>query len=433
MLIYYALAAVLLGILIIVHEIGHFVACRLSGVRVERFSIGFGPKLLQKTIGNTEFAISAIPLGGYVKMAGSEHVADPTGAPPDSFVAKPLVLRAFILAAGPVMNFVWAAIVIIGVLMIAGLPTFGDPVIGVVVEGSIAEQAGIVTGDRVASVNGEETANWAELYGAIADAETELVLGFDDGREVRFDLPTAGSDEAAVFDLGIKPHVPPVVGGVQGESPAAGAGIRTGDRLISIDGVATADWYAVGDAIYDRPDKEIEVVWERDGVQMRAVLRTDVGEEQTGEGEVREIGLIGIMRPWATRRLGPVEAFLGSARFTGGTFVQVCDFFWQLVTFRASAEQLGGPIRVVRMASESARWGGSYFFTFMAIMSVNLCVINLLPLPILDGGHLLLLLLEKLRRRRLTERQLLIWQQTGLVFFGAVMVLLIVRDIMGLR
>jgi len=433
MFIYYIFAAVLLGILIIVHEIGHFVACRIAGVRVERFSIGFGPRILQRTVGDTEFAISAIPLGGYVKMSGAEHVADPTGAPPDSFVAKPIRLRAFIVAAGPVMNLIWAFIVVVGVLMVAGLPTFGEPIVGAVAEGSHAETEGVVVGDRIATVNGVEVETWADVYAGMGDAENELVLELTDGRVIEFELPTVIDDETVAFDFGIEPHVPPVVGGLQGRSPAAEAGILTGDRLLSIDGVDVNDWYAVGDVIRARPDRDIEVVWQRDGREMRAVLHTDVGEEPDAEGEIVEVGMIGVMRPWATARLGPGEAVISSARFTWSTLSQVCEFFWQLVTFRASAEQLGGPIRVVRMASESARWGGSYFFTFMAIMSINLCVINLLPLPILDGGHLLLLLLERLRKRTLTERQLVIWQQIGLAFFGVVMVLLIVRDIMGLR
>ncbi len=433
MFIYYIFAAILLGILIIVHEIGHFLACRMAGVRVERFSIGFGPRVLTRTVGETEFAISAIPLGGYVKMAGAEHVADPTGAPPDSFVAKRISLRAFIVAAGPVMNFVWAFIVVVGVLMLAGLPTFGEPIVGAVAEGSHAAGEGVVVGDRIASVNGVEVQHWADVYAEVASSQTGLSLGFSDGRSVDFELPAVIDDETAAFEFGIEPYVPPVVGGLQGSSPAAAAGIRKGDRILSIDGVVVGDWYEVGDTIRARPDSDVEIVWERDGTEMRAVLHTNVGEEPNADGEMVDVGLIGVMRPWATRRLGPGEAIIASARFTGSTFSQVCEFFWQLITFRASAEQLGGPIRVVRMASESARWGGSYFFTFMAIMSINLCVINLLPLPILDGGHLLLLLLEKLRKRTLTERQLVVWQQIGLAFFGVVMVLLVVRDIMGLR
>ncbi len=432
MFIYYIFAAVLLGILIIVHEIGHFLACRISGVRVERFSIGFGPRILTRVVGDTEFAISAIPLGGYVKMSGAEHVADPTGAPPDSFVAKRISLRAFIVAAGPIMNFVWAFIVVVGVLMLAGLPTFGEPIVGAVAEGSDAEREGVAVGDRIESVNGVAVENWADIYSEVGNAQAGLSLVFSDGRSVDFELPTVIDDETAAFEFGLEPYVPPVVGGLQGRSPAAAAGIHKGDRILSIDGVAVGDWFEVGDTIRERPDSDVEIVWERDGTEMRAVLHTDVGEEPNAEGEMVEVGLIGVMRPWATERLGPGEAILGSARFTGSTFSQVCAFFWQLVTLRASTEQLGGPIRVVRMASESARWGGSYFFTFMAIMSINLCVINLLPLPILDGGHLLLLLLEKLRKRTLTERQLIVWQQIGLAFFGVVMVLLVVRDIMGL-
>ncbi len=201
---------------------------------------------------------------------------------------------------------------------------------------------------------------------------------------------------------------------------------------MSIDGIAVADWREIGDVIRERPDEDIAIVWERDGRELSATVRTEVGERVDPDGEVTEVGLIGIMQPWASRRLGPGEAVVASARYVWRTLAEVCAFFWRLVTLRASTEQLGGPIRVVQMASESARWGGSYFFTFMAIMSINLCVINLLPLPILDGGHLVLLALERIRRRTLTERQLVVWQQIGLAFFGVLMAVLLARDIMGL-
>jgi regulator of sigma E protease len=437
MYIFYLFPAILLGILIIVHEIGHFFAARISGVRVERFSIGFGPRIASFVRGDTEYAISLIPLGGYVKMAGAEHVTDPTGAEPWTFVAKPIELRMFIVAAGQLMNFVWAVIVTTLVLMIAGSPTLGDPIIADVLPGSVGEQAGLVGGDLIVAVDDAEVGTWAEVYDALAGAEEEFTFGVvskDSGerREVHVQLAVSDDPNGDPVVLGITPYIPSVIGGVMRGSPADRAGLRSGDRVVSVSGIAVSTWYELGDLIHERPLEETEVVWERDGVSMRAVIVPEEGEDQVNS-ETRKIGLIGIMRPWDTERLGPWHALTTGFAISVSTLSQIGQFIWGVVTRQVSSGQLGGPVRVVQMASESARWGGSYFFTFMAFLSLNLGFINLLPLPILDGGHLLLLLLEKLRRRTLTERQLLIWQQAGFAFFAVLMVFLLVRDLIGLR
>ena len=437
MYIFYLFAAVLLGILIIVHEVGHYFAARISGVRVERFSIGFGPRIVSFVRGDTEYAISLIPLGGYVKMAGAEHMADPSGAEPWTFVAKSIALRAFIIAAGPVTNFVWAVIVTSLVLMIAGSPTLGESIIDEVMPGSLAQQAGLAGGDVIVAVGGVDVDTWSDVYeelDGVGEDFTLWVIGDTGGerREISIDMSGSDDPDAEPVVLGITPRIPPVIGDVMRAGPADRAGLRSGDRIVSIAGNAVSTWYELGDLIHERPLEETEVAWERDGVLMSAVLVPEEGQGQVGS-ETKAIGLIGIMRPWETRRLGPWHALTMGVRISVSTISQIGRFIWRVVTWQASSEQLGGPIRVMQMASESARWGGSYFFMFMAALSLNLCLINLLPLPILDGGHLLLLLLEKLRRRTLTERQLLIWQQVGIAFFGILMVWLVVRDLTGLR
>jgi len=233
--------------------------------------------------------------------------------------------------------------------------------------------------------------------------------------------------------LGITPFVPPVIGQVMRGGPADRAGLADGDRVISIAGTPVDSWFDLSGLIYDREGEEIEIVWERDGERMSAVVTPEEGEEPDGAGGVRRVGLINILMPWTVRKIGLGEAIGTGVSVTVDRFLEIAEFFVmlipRLIRGELSAETLGGPIRVVQLASESARWGADFFFGFMAVMSLNLFVINLLPLPILDGGHLLLMVLERARGRRLTDRQLVVWQQVGLVFFAGLMIALIYLDV----
>jgi len=429
----YVFAAVLVAILIVVHELGHFLAARAAGVTVERFSIGFGPRLLKVRRGETEYAIAAVPLGGYVKMAGQELTELAEGQVPDprSFLAKKPGVRAAIVAAGPVMNFLWGVLVSFAVLWILGLPTLGGSVVGTVRPGSPADSAGIVWGDRVVSVDGAGADGLADVYARAEERPGEtlslvVVRGADSPESLTVFL-RAAVDTAGVADLGMDSYVPPVVGDVMKRSPADRAGLRRGDRVLSIAGTAVRDWPGLGEIVRGHAGEGIEIVWDRDGRTMRAVVIPEAAE---GEAET---GQIGVMAALTVERLGFGESITSAVRYALVTVRMIAQFFWDLLRLRISTEMLGGPIRVVQIASESARWGPMYFFGFMSYLSFSLFFINLLPLPILDGGHLLLLGLERIRGRRLTDRQVLVWQQIGLVFFACVMALLIVKDVMQLR
>ncbi len=421
MFVFYVCAGVLLGILIIVHEIGHFLAARASGVTVERFSIGFGPRILRVRRGKTEYALSLIPLGGYVKMAGAGGLPGDSGSEPlgrDTFQGSPMWARAFIVASGPVANFAWAVLVYIAVIWVVGMPMFGEePIIGYVDVGSPAEAAGLQVMDWVLSVEGEKIETWEDLRLLLA----ALVV---------FAAP---DPETGAVTVGVASYIAPLVGDVMRGSPADLAGLETGDRVTRIDEAVIRTWYELSEIISDSPNEELEIVWDREGVEMRALVVPEEIKEPVGTSETRTVGSIGTMVPLTMRKVGLGEAIATGVALSVSTLRQIVKFFRMMLTCRLSLEMLGGPIRVIQMASESARWGASYFFAFMAFLSLNLCVINLLPLPILDGGHLLLLLLEKLRGRGLTERQLLVWQQVGLVFFVGLLALLLIRDAIWLR
>jgi regulator of sigma E protease len=437
-----------LGILIFVHELGHFLAARASGVTVERFSIGFGPRILRFTRGATEYALSVIPFGGYVKMSGMDPQEVPEGTDPgsDTFLGKRMGIRALIVASGPLTNLVWAVIVIFCVLIVGGVSTGGVPVVGEVEEGSPAQLAGLGFGDRIVSVEGVSVESWADVdRAAVGDEDGRLEIVVERGAVPEDADPGAASigerlalvvDRSPTqegWDLGITAYVAPVVGDVMSRGPAERAGLRKGDRIVSVDTMAVESWSALGSLIRDHAGDTLSISWLRDGELMRSSVVPEEGEEPVGTTGVRKVGLIGIIQPIETRRVGPFEAVGMSLRYVFVTLSIIVQFFVGLVTGQVSAGLLGGPIRVVQMASESARWGASYFFAFMAFMSVNLFLINMLPLPILDGGHLLLMGLEKIRGRGLTERQLAIWQQVGIVFFASLMVLLLVLDAFRMR
>ena len=442
MFVFYVCAGVLLGILIIVHEIGHFLAARASGVTVERFSIGFGPRILRVRRGKTEYALSLIPLGGYVKMAGAGGLPGDSGSEPlgrDTFQGSPMWARAFIVASGPVANFAWAVLVYIAVIWVVGMPMFGEePIIGYVDVGSPAEAAGLQVMDWVLSVEGEKIETWEDLRTSIASADTDdgiefLVERGEEETQVPLVVFAAPDPETGAVTVGVASYIAPLVGDVMRGSPADLAGLETGDRVTRIDEAVIRTWYELSEIISDSPNEELEIVWDREGVEMRALVVPEEIKEPVGTSETRTVGSIGTMVPLTMRKVGLGEAIATGVALSVSTLRQIVKFFRMMLTCRLSLEMLGGPIRVIQMASESARWGASYFFAFMAFLSLNLCVINLLPLPILDGGHLLLLLLEKLRGRGLTERQLLVWQQVGLVFFVGLLALLLIRDAIWLR
>jgi regulator of sigma E protease len=437
--IFYLYAGILLGILIIVHEVGHFLAARAFGVTVERFSIGFGPRIVKFRRGETEYALSAFPLGGYVKMAGMEPAAESQEpAAPNTFPGKPLGVRAIIVASGPVTNLVWATLIYIAVVWIGGLAVLGDePVVGYVYDDSPAQAAGLAVLDRIVSVEGEPAETWEGVRGLVAHADTEdgvtlMVEREGEPEPVEITVHTEPDPETGAVTIGIGLYIPPVLGDVKRESPADRAGLATGDRILSVDGKEIRTWYEFEQVVSESAGKELSVVWDRNGETHRAVVPVEETMEAVGPTEARTIGTVGALAPLEMRRVGFGEALKTGVSATLTYTRLIWQFFSGLVRGEVSADMLGGPIRVVQLASESAAWGASYFFAFMAFLSLNLFIINLFPLPILDGGHIVLLALEKIRGRGLSERQLLVWQQAGLIFFVGLLAFLLVKDAMSL-
>ncbi|MDP6579154.1 MAG: RIP metalloprotease RseP [Vicinamibacterales bacterium] len=416
-----------LGVLVFVHELGHFVLARRHGVRCLTFSLGFGPKLLQTKRGDTVYCISAIPLGGYVKMAG-ESPEDEREGKDDEFLSKTKWQRFQILIAGPAMNIILAVVVMTVVLYQGALiPVYEDqpPVVGSVAEDSVAEAAGILPGDRILSVAGREVDTWDELVYAVlprADQNIEVVLRSDSGvRTVQ--VTPEGQTSYNLGDLGVGPDVSPqVVAWSPSSTAARDAGILVGDVIEGVDGLEVTQ------------DTLVETINASPGVPVTLRIRRD-GEPQdivVTPQLVDDVGVIGVaLNPFEQRVVepGPVEAFTMSLEQNYEWSGLIFETLWGLITRDTSPSQLVGPVGIAQLSGDAAQVGWVTLFGLMSMISLNLGILNLLPIPILDGGHIFIMAMEGISRRdfsvRLKERMLL----AGFVVLMSLMVTVIYNDL----
>jgi regulator of sigma E protease len=427
-----------LSLLVLVHEWGHYWVARRAGVRVLRFSIGFGPELLGRTSGETRWSICAIPFGGYVKFAG-DNPEEPRDAAPDEFLSQRVGVRSVIVLAGPAMNYALAVVLYAAVIWADGERVFPAPRIGSVEEGSVAAEIGLRADDLIVSVNGKPVSTWLDTDSRFTEAgsggEIALEVRRDGGTVVlEGRLPEEGSAPEAGF--GISFFVEPVVGGVKRGSPAWEGGLREGDRIVSVDGQEVDRWSELQELISDRPDREVALTYERDGASARAVV-TPLGEEVTNaDGSQETVGRIGIVQPAERRNTGPLAALAGGFRETWTLTSGVLELIPRLpvmifnALFRGEDDGgLGGPVRMAQLFGEAARWGVLSFLSLLAFISTQLAIFNLLPIPVLDGGHLALYLVEVVTRRPPSIRVRVILQQIGFAILVLLMLSVTVMDV----
>ena len=382
--------------MIFVHELGHFWMARRLGVRVLTFSLGFGPKVLKFRRGDTEYAISAIPLGGYVKMAG-ENPEDPRSGSPDEFLSKTKWERFQILIMGPVMNIALAVVVMALVLMQgAEIPAYQDQpaVVGVVMPGSPAEKVGIRRGDRILTIAGDAIDTWEDLFVAIGTrANRDVALTFlRDGKPMSVTVRPDAQTRFEVGDIGVLPDVNPLVDSTVRGDPAERAGLKAGDVIAAVNGERVAFRAQLIEAISRNAGHEIDLTILRDGRE----LQIAVTPEKRGER-----GWIGVSLREATKSFqpSPLEAIALSIErnieFGGLIFRTLGGLF----IGETSPRQLMGPVAIAQLSGESAAAGWIALFTLMASISLNLGLLNLLPIPVLDGGHIFIMTLEGIARR----------------------------------
>ena len=427
-------AILLLGILIFVHELGHFLFAKLLGVKVLKFSLGFGPKLVGKTFGETEYCISAFPLGGYVKMVGEEPGEElPQSEKERAFSSQPVWKRFSIVFFGPIFNLIFAAFVFILIFM-AGVPVL-YPDVGNISQKSPAEKAGLKTGDRITEINGHGITRWDEVENFVGDSNgTPLRLKVQrDGRTIGVEV-SPERRAVKVWEIGISPLMYPVVGGVLKGSPAAQAGLKKGDRIYSIQGNAINTWQDMTGVIRGSPGKPLKFTIKRDGVLIERTITPEKNTVNVPGGGAEEVGLIGItpVENSFIKKFGPSSALSLGIRKTWEICALTVESIVKLIQKVIPAKTIGGPIMIVEMAGQTASRGAIDFFTFMAVISINLGVLNLLPIPVLDGGHLMFLCIEAARRRPVSERVIMFSQKVGLALLISLMAFAFYNDILKL-
>ena len=415
-----------LGVLILIHELGHYLAARHVGVRVERFSIGFPPKAIGKRIGETEYVLSWTPIGGYVKLYG-QNIDDENPSDPRNYAAKSKLQRAYILLAGPAMNLLGAVLLMTLVYMLGvETPSFrlSQPHIAQVAEDSPAQRAGFQPGDQIVRLGETEITSWNDLDDAIEQAVIHgQVLRFTVQRQGREHALTVGHlPFASGKDFGWRPVIPAVVGGFGDDSPARAAGMEMGDRIVAIDGKPVQSFGEVRGAIQRAQGQPLAIRVERAGAEL-----TFTGTPRSDEPLQR--WLIGIAAGTYLERHGLPNAFLlGSERLvsmTQGTFL----FLGRCLSLNCSAAGLAGPVRIVELSGRAARRGPVPLLEFMALISMALAIVNLLPIPALDGGHIFMLGVEALNRGPLSPRVRERTQMVGMSLLLLLFVFVIYNDV----
>ena len=422
-----------LGVLVFVHELGHFMAARWNGVRVLTFSLGFGPKLLKFRRGDTEYCLSAIPLGGYVKMAG-ENPEDPRSGQPDEFLSKTKWQRFQILIMGPAMNLGLAVIVLAIVLMQgATAPAYisRPALVGVVKSGSAAEKAGLQRGDIITRLGSADVATWEQLEMAVAsrpEREVEAVV-IRDRQEQRLtirpdltELRTRGNARFEIGTIGVWPDVNPSIRALVAGEPAEKAGLKPGDVIVSINGERMVFASQVSEAIAKHPGQEIQVVVRRDGAEQAIAV------VPSRQGENGRIG-INISDEVESFTPSPLQAIGMSVQRNWEMSGMILRTLRDLFIGEASPRQLMGPVGIAQLSGESAQAGWIALFSLMASLSLNLGLLNLLPIPVLDGGHIFIMGIETIVRRdfSLAVKEKMLF--AGFVALMALMVTVIYNDL----
>jgi len=438
--------AVAVGLLVAIHEFGHFWVARKTGVKVLRFSIGFGKIIwkYQKDSASTEYVLSAIPLGGYVKMVDEREGEVSAEDLPYAFTQKSLWARTAIVAAGPVFNLLLAVIIYWVVFMLG--ETGMRPMVGAVVPGTLVAQAGFVEGEEILKVNNIQTVTWREtietILSSAMDAEQGLPVEVktNDGvlltHTLTIPLEVSQEPERLFKELGLnawQPSLPPVIGRVIENSVAAQAGLQPGDLIVSANGIEFTDWMDWVKYVQTHAGQVMDLLIERDGQALTIALTpASVIENEKISGKIG----VGVQVPEGLQEslmveysLPPLQALQAAVERTWYYSSVTLKMMGYMFVGKASVENLSGPVSIAKYAGKSAEMGLVPFLKFLAIVSISLGVLNLLPIPVLDGGHLLMFAVEAIKGSPVSDNVQIVFQQIGMTALLALMALAMFLDI----
>lgn len=420
--------AVVLGVLVLLHEWGHFIAAKLCGVRVDVFSIGFGSRIWGWKRGDTDYRVSWLPLGGYVKMAG-DNPADTTGAPYE-FLSRPRWQRFLIAVAGPAMNILTTLVIFWGIYAFIGMPTdasLNQPANVVAVPATV-QPGGVQAGDRILQVDGAKTANWDAVetgLDTVKPGQTLTLVVLRDGQQKTLHVAVPSS-EIAIGDLVGYPPQPAVIDEVLPGLPAEQAGMKEGDKIIAMNGKPVVTWYQLTDAVRSSQGKPIQFVVQRGSQQIPLTITPTKALDQ----DAQMVWQVGVGVKGAYEHQTPVESGWDAILATNRASKEIGEVLVGLFAGKVSMRDLAGPVGIVRMSGQAAKRGASDLLELTAIISLNLGLLNLLPIPILDGGHVLLLLIEAGMRREMSLAFKERFVQVGLVFILGVFAFVMYSDIL---
>ena len=417
-----------LGVMIFVHELGHYLMAKLLGIRVDVFSLGFGPRLFGFSRGGTDYRVSILPLGGYVKMAGENYEEELSGSP-EEFLSRPKSHRFAVAVAGPLMNIL-LALVLTWAHFWSGVEVDAfvkqAAIIGKIQPGSPAEKAGLKLQDRIVAVDGEPTPTWSELQLAVAKKPNQTldVAVVRGGQTIHQKVSTAVNKDLGLGTIGVYPAIPYVVESVESGTPAAKAELKSGDRIIQVKSKdrTAQDAYDIPPLIASAQGKPLQFKVERNG----QVFEKEIAPVQI-EGQVR-IG-ISLYRPTQIEKFGVFESVSQSIQHNYQVTLLTFDILGRILTGRASLRTMSGPIEIARFSGLAAKEGAFALLKLMALISLQLGIFNLLPIPILDGGVIALLAIEGVMRRDLSMRVKERIFQIGFIFLIVLMGIIIINDI----
>ncbi len=415
-------ALIVLGLLVAVHEGGHFLAARLCGIRVEKFSVGFGKPIFKVVKGGVEYSLSWIPLGGYVKMKGDN--LESADDDPEGFLNSPWWKRAIIAFAGPFTNLIFALLILIISFMFTQKITDHSPIVDQV--NSPLNQY-VQSGDKILEINGQEIIGWFSGVSQLKDGQANTLLIERDGQELQVEIPKVNLADWGDYSI-IRPEILPIIGEVMPKSPAYNSGLKSGDKILAVDGVEVNSWYDMNQEI-SKHEASVQLKIARNS----EILNKEVSKMELPNDDRKLIGVTQMFPVNYEERMPIHKAIISGFATTVSVVTMHYVSLYQIIRKpKALKNSIGGPVMIFTAGRDYVKQGVARGLQFVAFLNIVLMVMNLLPIPVLDGGHIMFSFIEGIRGKKLTLKTQLVLQQLGIFFLLSLMIYAFYSDFSGL-